>query len=112
MKQFLDENFLLNSGTAVSLYHNVAKKYPIVDYHCHLNPRDIAEDRRFQTITELMLGGDHYKWRVMRANGIDEKYITGDGPDFEKFTAVCGNAPKMCRQSAVPLDSSGTKALF
>lgn len=100
MKQFMDENFLLNSQTAASLYHNVAEKLPIVDYHCHLSAREIAADRRFQTITELMLGGDHYKWRVMRANGIDEKYITGDGSDFEKFQAF---ASTLCKCAGNPL---------
>ena len=94
MRQFIDDNFLLKNETAVSLYHNVAKKYPIVDYHCHLDPQEIAKDRHFRTITELMLGGDHYKWRVMRANGVDEKYITGDAPDFEKFEAFAKTLAK------------------
>lgn len=85
MKRFMDENFLLKNRTAEILYHDYAKDMPIVDYHCHLNPREIAEDKRYRNITELWLGGDHYKWRAMRSNGIDEKYITGDASDKEKF---------------------------
>jgi glucuronate isomerase len=85
MKAFMDENFLLNSKTAEELYHNYAEKMPIIDYHCHLNPKEIAEDKRYRNITELWLGGDHYKWRAMRSNGVDERYITGDAPDKEKF---------------------------
>lgn len=85
MKPFLDEDFLLNSDTAKKLYHDYAAKMPIVDYHCHINPREIAEDRKFENITQIWLGGDHYKWRLMRANGVDESYITGDAPDKEKF---------------------------
>lgn len=94
MKQFNDDNFLLKNDTAISLYHDVAKKLPIIDYHCHLDPQVIAEDRRFNTVTELMLGGDHYKWRVMRANGVDEKLITGDAPNFEKFQAFAQTLAK------------------
>lgn len=82
---FIHKDFLLESDEAKELYHNHAEKLPIIDYHCHLSPREIAEDKRFRSITELWLGGDHYKWRVMRANGVDEKYITGDASDWEKF---------------------------
>lgn len=85
MKKFMDENFLLSSSTAEVLYHEYAKDMPIIDYHCHLNPKEIAEDKHFKSITELLLGGDHYKWRAMRSNGIDEKYITGNASDKEKF---------------------------
>ncbi len=85
MKPFLDKNFLLTTNTAVTLYHKVAAKLPILDYHCHINPREIAEDRHFDNITQLWLGCDHYKWRLMRANGIDEYFITGSAPDREKF---------------------------
>lgn len=85
MKTFMDENFLLNNKTAEALYHDYAKDMPIIDYHCHLNPREIAEDKKYRNITELWLGGDHYKWRAMRSNGIEEKYITGDASDKEKF---------------------------
>lgn len=85
MKAFMDENFLLENETAVELYHKYAKDMPIFDYHCHLNPKEIADNKQYKNITEIWLGGDHYKWRVMRANGVDEKYITGDAPDKEKF---------------------------
>ena len=89
MKKFMDENFLLETKTAQELFHNVAKIQPIYDYHCHLNTQEIYEDKRFQNITEMWLGGDHYKWRLMRAAGIEERCITGDAPDEEKFTAYC-----------------------
>lgn len=85
MKNFMDKDFILESETAKILFHNYADKMPIVDYHCHLSPKEIWEDRRFNNITEVWLGGDHYKWRLMRANGVEEKYITGDAPDKEKF---------------------------
>lgn len=82
---FLNDNFLLENQTAIELYHRYAEKAPILDYHCHLNPAEIAEDKQYRNITEVWLGGDHYKWRAMRANGIDERYITGDAEDKEKF---------------------------
>lgn len=85
MKQFMDQNFLLSTPTAQELYHNFAEKMPILDYHCHINPQEIAEDRKFENITQVWLGGDHYKWRQMRSNGVDEFYITGGAPDREKF---------------------------
>ena len=88
IKPFMDENFLLKTDTAVSLYNN-AKDLPIVDYHCHLIPKEIAENKRFENITDLALRGDHYKWRLMRACGVDEKYITGNASDEEKFTYWC-----------------------
>ena len=88
MKPFMDENFLLNSDTAVTLF-NHCRDLPIIDYHCHLDPKEIAEDKHFKNITDLALGGDHYKWRLMRANGVGEKYITGDGTDEEKFFHWC-----------------------
>ncbi len=84
MKAFLDDDFLLTTPTARRLYQ-VARSMPILDYHCHLDPKEIAQDRRFENITQVWLGGDHYKWRLMRANGVDETYITGDAPDREKF---------------------------
>ena len=84
MKAFLDDDFLLATPTARRLYQ-VARSMPILDYHCHLDPKEIAQDRRFENITQVWLGGDHYKWRLMRANGVDEAYITGDAPDREKF---------------------------
>lgn len=85
MKQFLDDNFLLSTKTSEKLYHEYAENMPIIDYHCHINPKEIYEDRKFENITQVWLGGDHYKWRQMRSNGIDEKYITGDATDREKF---------------------------
>lgn len=87
MKKFMDDNFMLKNETAVLLYNKFSKDLPIIDYHCHLSPKEICEDRRFKSITEIMLGGDHYKWRAMRSNGIPEDYMTGDKPDFEKFLA-------------------------
>lgn len=87
MKKFMDENFLLSTPTAVKLYNNYAKDMPIIDYHCHLSPKEIYEDRKFKNIADAWLYGDHYKWRLMRSNGIDEKYITGDSSDYDKFMA-------------------------
>lgn len=85
MKPFMDDDFLLSNETAKTLYHEYAKKMPIIDYHCHINPQEIAEDRKFDSITQVWLGGDHYKWRQMRSNGIDEQYITGSASDYDKF---------------------------
>lgn len=85
MKPFLDADFLLDGDTAQKLYHQVAQKLPIVDYHCHIDPREIAEDRVFYNLAQLWLEGDHYKWRLMRANGVAERCITGDASDYEKF---------------------------
>ena len=93
MSSFIHENFLLNNKTAVDLYHQYAENMPIYDYHCHLSPKDIAENRKFNNITELWLEGDHYKWRALRAHGIDEKYITGDGDPKEKFAAWAKTVP-------------------
>ena len=81
----MDRDFLLNSKTARMLFHEHADKMPILDYHCHINPEEIAKDRKFENITQVWLGGDHYKWRQMRSNGVEEKYITGDASDREKF---------------------------
>ena len=97
MKPFMDENFLLHTKTAQKLYHEHAAKMPIFDYHCHINPKDIAEDRRFNTITEIWLAGDHYKWRGMRTNGIAEKYCTGDASDWEKFEKWAETVPQTLR---------------
>ncbi|MBR5248932.1 MAG: glucuronate isomerase [Lachnospiraceae bacterium] len=85
MKAFMDKDFLLETETAKKLYHDYAETTPILDYHCHINPREIAEDRQFDNITQVWLGGDHYKWRFMRSCGVEEKYITGDASDYEKF---------------------------
>lgn len=94
MKPFMDENFLLTNKTAENLYHNFAKDMPIFDFHCHLSPREIAENKRYQNITEVWLGGDHYKWRAMRANGVEERFITGDAPDKEKFMKWAETMPQ------------------
>jgi glucuronate isomerase len=85
MKNFINPDFILQGDSAKRLYHEYAEKQPIIDYHCHLSAKEISEDKKFSTISELWLGGDHYKWRLMRANGIDEKYITGDADDWSKF---------------------------
>lgn len=85
MKAFMDKDFLLSTETAQKLYHEYAEVMPIIDYHCHINPQEIFEDRKFENITQVWLGGDHYKWRQMRSNGVEEKYITGDATDREKF---------------------------
>lgn len=85
MKFFLDDDFLLDTPTAKRLYHDHASGLPIIDYHCHLDPKMIADDIRFDSITQLWLRGDHYKWRAMRANGVEERFITGDASDWEKF---------------------------
>ena len=85
MKKFMGRNFLLDTETAKELYHDCAEDLPIIDYHCHLSPKEIWEDRTYQNLTELWLEGDHYKWRIMRACGIPEYFITGDAPPFEKF---------------------------
>lgn len=83
MKAFMDKDFLLSTDTAKKLFHEIAEPMPVLDYHCHINPREIAEDRKFENITQVWLGGDHYKWRQMRSNGVDEYYITGEAPDRE-----------------------------
>ncbi|HIT57502.1 MAG TPA: glucuronate isomerase [Candidatus Galloscillospira stercoripullorum] len=94
MNTFLNDDFLLDTQTARTLYHTYAAKMPIADYHCHIDPRDIWEDRRFENITQLWLGGDHYKWRLMRSNGVEEKYITGDASDYEKFEKFAQTLPR------------------
>ena len=85
MKQFMDKDFLLTTETSKKLYHEYASVMPVLDYHCHINPQEIYEDRAFENITQVWLGADHYKWRQMRSNGVEEKYITGDASDREKF---------------------------
>ncbi|MDD4968668.1 MAG: glucuronate isomerase [Paludibacter sp.] len=98
MKNFLDENFLLQTETAIKLYHEHASKMPIIDYHCHLIPSMVANDHQFKTLTEAWLGGDHYKWRAMRTNGIDEKFCTGkDTTDWEKFEKWAETVPNTMR---------------
>jgi len=98
MKKFMDENFLLQTGTAQKLYHQHAAKQPIIDYHCHLVPAMVAEDYQFRSLTEIWLGGDHYKWRALRTNGVHEKYITGkDTSDWEKFEKWAETVPYTMR---------------
>jgi glucuronate isomerase len=93
MNGFLSEDFLLSNDRGRRLYHQFAAAQPILDYHCHLSPRDISENRRFQNLVEIWLEGDHYKWRAMRANGVPEKYVTGDATPYEKFLAWARTVP-------------------
>jgi len=95
MKSFMDKDFILNTETAKVLYHETAAKMPIIDYHCHIEAKEIAEDRKFDNIAQVWLGGDHYKWRAMRICGTPERCVTGDATDYEKWLAFCTAAPKM-----------------
>lgn len=97
METFITEDFLLQNEFSKRLYHGFAKDLPIIDYHCHLSPKDIASNRKFRTITEIWLEGDHYKWRAMRTLGINEKFITGDGSDLEKFQQWAHTVPHTMR---------------
>ncbi len=97
MKAFMDENFLLENKAAEELYHGYAKDMPVIDYHCHLSPAEIAGDRRFENMTKIWLDGDHYKWRAMRAHGIDERYCTGNASDPEKFEKWAETVPHTLR---------------
>ena len=97
MESFLNDNFMLSSAVARELYHRHAAPQPIIDYHCHLDPAMVASDHRFASITELWLGGDHYKWRAMRANGVPERLITGDADDWDKFEAWAATVPYCLR---------------
>ena len=85
MKQFMDRDFLLSTPTAVTLYRDYAAAMPLVDYHCHIDPKEIWENRQFENLTQIWLGGDHYKWRAMRGNGVPEEFITGGRDSYEKF---------------------------
>src|SRR5687768_6305078 len=93
MKKFLGKNFLLQTNTAQELYHDFAKELPVLDYHSHLSAQHIADDINFENITQIWLNGDHYKWRVMRTNGVDESYCTGDKSDYEKFKKWAATVP-------------------
>ena len=93
MKKFMDDNFLLESKTAEILYHEHARDIPIIDYHSHLPPDEIAADKQFENITRIWLKGDHYKWRAMRANGVNEQFITGEAKDDEKFLKWAETVP-------------------
>ena len=94
MGEFLTDDFLLTTRTARRLYHDYAENQPIVDYHCHVSPREIYEDRHFENITQIWLAGDHYKWRLLRANGVDENEITGSASDWEKFAQFARTLPR------------------
>ena len=111
MKKFLDENFLLGTDAARQLYHEYAKEMPVIDYHCHLSSREIAADHRFDNLTQAWLYGDHYKWRAMRTNGVEEGYCTG-----EKLTGknskVGGDGALYVAKPLVSLDASGIAAVF
>ncbi|WP_066068105.1 glucuronate isomerase [Neobacillus soli] len=93
MKSFLNNHFLLNTETAIKLYENAAAEAPIFDFHCHLNPQEVWENKSYENITQIWLAGDHYKWRTMRMHGVSERYITGDAADWEKFEAWAGTVP-------------------
>ncbi|SEN52975.1 D-glucuronate isomerase [Amphibacillus marinus] len=95
MKPFIHDDFLLTSELAKDLYHHYARDLPIIDYHCHLNPEEIYMDKRYQNLTEVWLYGDHYKWRAMRAIGVDEYYITGEATDYDKFLAWAKTVPQL-----------------
>lgn len=95
MRNFMDKDFLLSTDTAKWLYHEVAENQPIIDYHCHINPQEIATDRKFDNIAEVWLGGDHYKWRLMRAAGVPEEKVTGSADAREKFRAFAQTMPKL-----------------
>src|SRR2546423_12796046 len=95
--KFIHEDFLLQTRTARRLYHQYAEEQPILDYHCHLSPRDLAENRQFNNLAEVWLEGDHYKWRAMRANGVAERFITGDADPYAKFQAWAATVPHTLR---------------
>lgn len=97
MKNFMDKDFLLNNEVAKVLYHSYAAPMPIIDYHCHLSPKDIAEDRKYSNLSEVWLHGDHYKWRAMRTNGVEESYCTGERSDWEKFEKWAETVPYTMR---------------
>ena len=97
MKPFITDDFLLETKTARRLFHEVAKDLPIIDYHCHLPPEDIAGNRQFKNLFEIWLAGDHYKWRAMRANGIEERSITGNASQHENFLAWAKTVPMTWR---------------
>lgn len=97
MESFINKDFMLTNESARELYHDSAESLPIIDYHCHLDPRQIAENHSFKNLTEVWLGGDHYKWRAMRGNGIAEEYITGNRSDYEKFEKWAETVPYTMR---------------
>src|SRR4030042_4155130 len=97
MKPFIHDDFLLETDLAAELYHDHAEKLPIIAYHCHLPVAQVAQDPRFRSITEIWLEGDHYKWRAMRANGVPERFCTGDASDWEKFEKWAQTVPQTLR---------------
>ncbi len=97
MKEFIHDDYLLRSSAARELYHNFAASMPIIDYHCHLPPAEIAQNRQWENITQIWLGGDHYKWRALRSNGVDERFITGKASDREKFHKFATTMPFLLR---------------
>jgi glucuronate isomerase len=109
---FIGENFLLQSKHAVRLYHEHAARMPIIDYHNHLSPKDIAENRSFRNITEAWLEGDHYKWRAMRSNGVPERYCTGDASPEEKFMKWAETVPFTMRNPLYHWTHLELKAYF
>jgi len=113
MKEFMGKDFLLENETAKKLFHEHAAKMPIIDYHCHINPQQIAENHAFKNIAEAWLGGDHYKWRMIRSNGVAETYITGkESTDRRKIPKVCRSFAAGDRESALSLDAPRVAALF
>jgi len=112
MKPFLDKNFLLDTDIAKELYTLSAAKMPIIDYHCHLDPKQIAENKKFKNLTELWLSGDHYKWRGMRTNGVSEKFCTGNASDWEKFEAWAKTVPYTLRNPLYHWTHMELKAFF
>jgi glucuronate isomerase len=111
-KPFIHDDFLLENEQAKELYHTYAEALPIIDYHCHLPPKDIAEDRRFSNITQMWLYGDHYKWRAMRTCGVDERFITGNASDWEKFEKWAETVPKTIRNPLYHWTHLELKKLF
>ena len=109
---FIHEDFLLSTKTARQLYHKYAEAEPIFDYHCHIPPKDIAENRQFKNLFEIWLEGDHYKWRAMRGNGVAEKFCTGNATPERKIQRLGRHRAAHAAQSALPLDAPGTEALF
>ncbi|WP_010134580.1 glucuronate isomerase [Ochrovirga pacifica] len=112
MKPFLDQDFVLDSPSASQLYHQHAARMPIIDYHCHLVPQQIAENKKFKNITQLWLYGDHYKWRAMRTNGVDERFCTGDATDWEKFKKWAETVPHTVRNPLYHWTHMELKAFF
>jgi glucuronate isomerase len=109
---FITEDFLLQTKTARRLYHAYAENIPILDFHSHLPPAEIAENARFPTLTDIWLEGDHYKWRAMRANGYAEKYCSGNATPYEKFEAYAGTVPRTLRNPLYHWDPSRTQPLL